>query len=40
LRLITAEFQFATVRAQIGLSLFSDFENVSVFKPDPAAKLP
>lgn len=35
LRLILAELQVATVRAQVGLSLFSDFENFSVFKPDP-----
>lgn len=35
LRLIMAELQVATVRAQVGLSLFSDFENFSVFKPDP-----
>jgi len=34
LRLILAELQVATVRAQVGLSLFSDFENFSVFKPD------
>lgn len=33
LRLILAELQVATVRAQVGLSLFSDFENFSVFKP-------
>ncbi|HWA11215.1 MAG TPA: NAD(P)H-dependent oxidoreductase [Opitutaceae bacterium] len=35
LRLVLAELQIATVRAQVGLSLFSDFENFSVFKPDP-----
>lgn len=34
LRLVLAELQVATVRAQVGLSLFSDFENFSVFKPD------
>ena len=28
-----AEMQVATVRAQVGLSLFTDFENFSVFKP-------
>jgi NAD(P)H-dependent FMN reductase len=33
LRLILAELQVATVRAQVGLSLFTDFENFSVFKP-------
>src|SRR5882672_2303980 len=35
LRLIMAELQVATVRAQVGLSLFTDFENYSVFKPAP-----
>lgn len=33
LRLICAELQMATVRAQVGLSLFTDFENFSQFKP-------
>lgn len=33
LRLIMAELQVADVRAQVGLSLFTDFENFSVFKP-------
>jgi NAD(P)H-dependent FMN reductase len=33
LRLIMAELQVATVRAQVGLSLIRDFENYSVFKP-------
>ncbi len=33
LRLIMAEMQVATVRAQVALSLFTDFENFSVFKP-------
>jgi NAD(P)H-dependent FMN reductase len=33
LRLIMAEVQVATVRAQVMLSLFTDFENFSVFKP-------
>lgn len=33
LRLIAAELQLATVRAQVGFSLFTDFENFSVFKP-------
>jgi hypothetical protein len=30
-----AELQVATVRAQVGLSLLTDFENYSVFKPAP-----
>src|SRR3954467_14733247 len=33
LRLIMAEMQIATVRAQVLLSLFTDFENFSSFKP-------
>ena len=33
LRLIMAELQVATVRAQVMLSLFTDFENFRVFKP-------
>lgn len=33
LRLIMAECQVATVRAQVALSLFNDFENFSVFRP-------
>jgi NAD(P)H-dependent FMN reductase len=33
LRLIMAELQVADVREQIALSLFTDFENHSVFKP-------
>ena len=33
LRLIMAELQIATVRAQVLLSLFHDFENFSTFKP-------
>ncbi len=33
LRLVLAELQVATVRAQVGLSLFTDFEKFSVFKP-------
>ena len=33
LRLIMAELQIATVRAQVGLSLLTDFENYTVFKP-------
>lgn len=34
LRLITAELQMASVRNQVMLSLFSDFENFTVFRPD------
>lgn len=33
LRLVMGELQVADVRAQVGLSLFTDFENYSVFKP-------
>ncbi|SCL27559.1 NAD(P)H-dependent FMN reductase [Micromonospora rhizosphaerae] len=33
LRLVAAELQMADVRAQVALSLFTDFENFSVFKP-------
>ncbi|HEV2717165.1 MAG TPA: NAD(P)H-dependent oxidoreductase [Terriglobales bacterium] len=33
LRLVLAEVQIATVRNQVLLSLFTDFENFSVFKP-------
>ncbi|MEP0824043.1 MAG: NAD(P)H-dependent oxidoreductase [Nitrososphaera sp.] len=35
LRLVMAEMQVATVRAQVQLSLFTDFEDFSVFKPAP-----
>ena len=35
LRLVLAEVQIATVRNQVLLSLFTDFENFSVFKPAP-----
>jgi len=35
LRINCAELQIATVRQQVGLSLFTDFENFSKFKPDP-----
>src|SRR5947209_7166662 len=35
LRLIMGELQVADVRSHVGLSLFSDFENYSVFKPHP-----
>jgi len=38
LRLVMAELQVATVRVQVGLSLFTDFENFSVFKPDEMQK--
>src|SRR5437764_158308 len=34
LRLVLAEVQMATVRLQVLLSLYTDFENFSVFKPD------
>ncbi|MFF3934280.1 NADPH-dependent FMN reductase [Streptomyces hirsutus] len=33
LRLVMAELQVATVRSQVALSLFADFENFSVFRP-------
>jgi NAD(P)H-dependent FMN reductase len=33
LRLIMGELMIADVRAQVQLSLFTDFENFSVFKP-------
>jgi NAD(P)H-dependent FMN reductase len=33
LRLVLAELQIATVRNQVLLSMFTDFENFSVFKP-------
>jgi NAD(P)H-dependent FMN reductase len=33
LRLIMAELQIATVRAQVMFSLFTDFENFNTFKP-------
>jgi NAD(P)H-dependent FMN reductase len=35
LRLILAELMVATVRAQVMLSLFTDFEKFTTFKPDP-----
>lgn len=35
LRLVMGELQIADVRAQVMLSLFTDFENFSVFKPAP-----
>jgi NAD(P)H-dependent FMN reductase len=35
LRLVMAELQIADVRAQVALSLFTDFENFSLFRPAP-----
>ncbi|MDT8452372.1 MAG: NAD(P)H-dependent oxidoreductase [Gammaproteobacteria bacterium] len=35
LRLVSSELQIAHVRNQVMLSLFTDFENFSVFKPHP-----
>src|SRR6266478_4857569 len=35
LRLVLAEVQIATVRNQVLLSMFTDFENFSTFTPDP-----
>ena len=35
LRLVLAEVRMATVRNQVLLSMFTDFENFSVFKPGP-----
>jgi NAD(P)H-dependent FMN reductase len=35
LKCVLAELQVASVRNQVGLSMFSDFENFSVFKPVP-----
>lgn len=35
LRLIMAEVMVATVRAQVILSLFTDFENFTILKPSP-----
>lgn len=34
LRLVMAELQVATVRNQVALSLFTDFENFTIFRPD------
>ncbi len=36
MRLVMAELQIADVRAQVLLSLRTDFENYTTFKPDPA----
>jgi NAD(P)H-dependent FMN reductase len=38
LRLVLAEVQIAAVRNQVLLSMFTDFENFSVFKPGPQQK--
>jgi NAD(P)H-dependent FMN reductase len=35
LRLVMAELKVATVRSQVQLSLFTDFENLTKFKPAP-----
>jgi NAD(P)H-dependent FMN reductase len=35
LRLVMGELQVADVRAQVLLSLYTDFENYSIFKPNP-----
>jgi NAD(P)H-dependent FMN reductase len=35
LRLVLAEVQMATIRNQVLLSMFTDFENYSLFKPGP-----
>ncbi|MEL7648528.1 MAG: NAD(P)H-dependent oxidoreductase [Sedimentibacter sp.] len=35
LRLVAGELKMADVRAQVMLSLFTDFENMSLFKPNP-----
>jgi NAD(P)H-dependent FMN reductase len=35
LRVIFAELQVATVRGQVALSLFTDFEQYHIFKPSP-----
>ena len=35
LRLVMGELKVADVRAQVQLSMFTDFENFSVFKPGP-----
>jgi len=32
---VMGELQIADVKAQVGLSLFTDFEDFSVFKPAP-----
>ncbi|MFB9852826.1 hypothetical protein ACFFMR_20840 [Micromonospora andamanensis] len=35
MRLVVAELQMADVRAQVALSLFTDFENFTAFRPGP-----
>ena len=35
LRLVMGEIMIADIRSQVQLSLFTDFENFSTFKPDP-----
>jgi NAD(P)H-dependent FMN reductase len=35
LRLVMGELKVADVRAQVALSMYSDFENYTTFKPDP-----
>jgi len=40
LRQIMGEIQVADVRAQVQLSLFTDFENFSVFKPGEYQEAP
>ena len=35
LRLVLAEVRMTTVRNQVLLSMFTDFENYSLFKPGP-----
>jgi NAD(P)H-dependent FMN reductase len=35
LRLVMGELQVADVKVQVGLSMFTDFENFTVFKPAP-----
>ena len=40
LRFVMAELSVATVRAQVALSLFTDFENFSVFQPGARQEAP
>jgi len=40
LRTVMAELQVADVRAPVLLSLYTDFENFTVFKPNPALETP
>lgn len=40
LRLIMGELQVADVRTQVSFSLFTDFENFSVFKPNESIHMP